>query len=203
MKIKSIIVSVLLTVGTVVFVSAPAKAGQCTAEDPCQTYAMVNDAGYVYNTIVCQPSECGSGYFGREKVVLQIPANPTTNTPAGTGEAYNSNDSQIVQVVGNTFTVSDRNTEEVIKTITPAFDVQKTEDVLTVNSVLVEFPSTDSATVLMNSKEVTTEKTTIETLKYETPQTEAKVLEDLDNGLKILRKNYSWFRQFLTNWFIM
>jgi hypothetical protein len=204
MKIKVILGSLAMIATSVVFVSmTPANAGECTAEDPCQTYALVNDAGYVYNTIVCQPSECGSGYFGREKVVLQIPANPQTNTPAETGQAYNSNDNQVVQVIGNTFTVTDRNTEEVITTITPAFNIQKNEDVTTVNSVLVEFPLNDSATVVMNSKEVTNQQTTTDTLKYYAPQTEAKVLEDLDNGLKILRKNYAWFRQFLTNWFVM
>ena len=45
MKFKSIISSAVLVAASVLFISvAPAQAGECSAEDPCHTYAMVNDA---------------------------------------------------------------------------------------------------------------------------------------------------------------
>lgn len=79
MKIKSIIGSILLSVGALAFVSAPSYAGECSAEDPCLTYAMVNDAGTVTNIIVCQPSVCGSGTFAGSRVVPQVASNPVTH----------------------------------------------------------------------------------------------------------------------------
>ena len=52
MKIKSVF-GALALLATSVFISvAPAQAGECSAEDPCNTYAMVNDAGVVTNIIV-------------------------------------------------------------------------------------------------------------------------------------------------------
>ena len=63
--------------------SANADSAPCTAEDPCQTWAVVNDSGLVTNIIVCQPSVCGSGEFAGMKVVLQVPADPVTHQSQG------------------------------------------------------------------------------------------------------------------------
>ena len=63
--------------------SSIADSGPCTAEDPCQTWAVVNESGLVTNIIVCQPSVCGSGEFAGSKVVLQVPADPVTHQSQG------------------------------------------------------------------------------------------------------------------------
>ena len=63
--------------------SATADSAPCTAEDPCQTWAVVNESGLVTNIIVCQPSVCGSGEFAGSKVVLQVPADPVTHQSQG------------------------------------------------------------------------------------------------------------------------
>lgn len=63
--------------------STPAQAGDCSAEDPCQTWAVVDGTGLVTNIIVCQPSVCGSGEFAGSKVVLQVPADSVTHQSQG------------------------------------------------------------------------------------------------------------------------
>lgn len=70
---------------SLVFIAVPvtANAGECSAEDPCHTYAMVNDSGLVTNIIVCQPSVCGSGTFAGSRVVLQVAANSETHKNQG------------------------------------------------------------------------------------------------------------------------
>ena len=63
--------------------TAQANSAPCTENDPCQTWAMVNDSGLVTNIIVCQPSVCGSGEFAGTRVVLQVPADPVTHQSQG------------------------------------------------------------------------------------------------------------------------
>jgi hypothetical protein len=73
-----------LVASSLMFVATPvAQAGDCSAADPCQTYAMVNDAGVVTNIIVCQPSVCGSGEFAGSKVVPQVAADETGKNRGG------------------------------------------------------------------------------------------------------------------------
>lgn len=86
MKLKNKVIGTIFGViaSSFVFISVPevANASGCSAEDPCGTWAViVNDR--VVNTIVCQPSVCGSGVFNGQKVVLQVPANPVTHQYQG------------------------------------------------------------------------------------------------------------------------
>jgi hypothetical protein len=84
MKFKSILGSSVLIAASFMFISnSPAQAGECSAEDPCQTWAVINESGLVTNIIVCQPSVCGSGEFAGSKVALQVPANPVTHESQG------------------------------------------------------------------------------------------------------------------------
>ena len=80
---KKIFGSFILIVSALTGFTTPAHATDCSATDPCQTWAVVDSTGLVTNIIVCQPSVCGSGTFGGQKVVLQVPANPTTNQSQG------------------------------------------------------------------------------------------------------------------------
>jgi hypothetical protein len=108
MKIKSVVSSVILIVASALFISvAPAHAGGCSPEDPCQTYAMVDDAGTVTNIIVCQPSVCGSGTWAGQKVVPQVAADADGKNRGG---FYNSPDSgRQVTVQDNVFTIHETN----------------------------------------------------------------------------------------------
>ena len=117
MKIKSVISLAALIASSFVFISvAPANAGDCSTEDPCQTYAVVDGSGVVTNVIICQPSVCGSGEFGGNRVVLQVPASAgSTNTHGG--PAYNSNKNEIVTENNGVFSITPRTTEVVETTV--------------------------------------------------------------------------------------
>lgn len=81
-KVSTVIM--LLIASCVVFVTpTQAQADDCSAADPCGTWAVVDDSGVVTNTIVCQASVCGSGEFSGLKVVLQVPSNPVTHQSQG------------------------------------------------------------------------------------------------------------------------
>jgi hypothetical protein len=82
-KIRIILTGVLLTASFSLLSSTQAQASDCSAEDPCGTWAVVDGSGVVTNIIVCQPSVCGSGTFGGNKVVLQVPANKENHTSQG------------------------------------------------------------------------------------------------------------------------
>ena len=81
MKIKSFFGGVLLVLFSTFFIST-ANAGPCSVEDPCETYAVI-EGDKIVNIIVCQPSECGSGYLHGMRVVPQVKANPTTGLNQG------------------------------------------------------------------------------------------------------------------------
>ena len=81
MKIKAVFGGVLLVLFSTLFIST-ANAGPCSVEDPCETYAVI-EGDKVVNIIVCQPSECGSGYLHGMKVVPQVKANPITGLNQG------------------------------------------------------------------------------------------------------------------------
>ena len=84
MKNKALtLVFALFAITLSVITPSQANAGDCSAGDPCQTWAMLDESGVVINIIVCQPSVCGSGVWDGRKVVLQVPANPTTHKPQG------------------------------------------------------------------------------------------------------------------------
>jgi len=118
MKIKSIVSSVAIILGALTFISAPAYAGECSAEDPCHTYAMVDGSGLVTNIIVCQPSVCGSGMFAGSRVVLQVVANPVTHQNQGGIFGGTDNIDKRVTESNGTFTITNNNpvvNQEVIK----------------------------------------------------------------------------------------
>jgi hypothetical protein len=83
MKKVTLIALALISASLLPINSASADSAPCTAEDPCQTWAVVNESGLVTNIIVCQPSVCGSGEFAGSKVVLQVPADPVTHQSQG------------------------------------------------------------------------------------------------------------------------
>jgi len=120
MKLKNNIIGLVFGViaSSLVFIAIPvsANAGDCTAADPCMTYAQVDSLGNVTNVIVCQPSVCGpNGQFGGtlngNRLVAQVAANTVTNDTSGTkGEMSHPDQNQIVTLSNdNVFTVKKDN----------------------------------------------------------------------------------------------
>jgi hypothetical protein len=85
MKKSLLVFAILISMLSVVNVSQVNANTNCTAENPCGTWAMLDNAGTVTNVIVCQPSVCGGGTFAGQTVVPQLPANPVTHDTQGVG----------------------------------------------------------------------------------------------------------------------
>lgn len=81
MKIKAVLGGVLLVLFSTFFISG-SSAGECSVEDPCQTYAVMS-GNSVVNIIVCQPSVCGSGMFNNQRVVPQVAADSNGENRGG------------------------------------------------------------------------------------------------------------------------
>jgi len=222
MKIKSVIGSILLTVGALAFVSAPANAGECSAEDPCHTYAMVDGNGTVTNIIVCQPSVCGSGTFAGSRVVPQVAANPLTHQNQG---GYLSNpDSTPVKESNGRFTVTNdspvvSNTviQEETKNVVLTSSIEKgTQTSFTFNDTVgasdgrptfrsEPMDKTIGATLSVTelSKSETPTVIAEEVAVFEERQTEqfVELTIQLNNLQKIMR-NWNWFKMSLVGWFL-
>jgi hypothetical protein len=82
---RPLIISLLIALITAVITSSPQAIAQCTASDPCGTWAMLDPQGTVTNIIVCQASVCGGGTWAGQTVVPQVAPNPVTNDTTGTG----------------------------------------------------------------------------------------------------------------------
>jgi len=222
MKIKSIIGSILLTVGAFTFVSAPANAGECSAEDPCHTYAMVNNAGVVTNIIVCQPSVCGSGTFAGVKVVPQVAANPVTHQSQG-GYLANQGSTPVIEdngrfiITNDNPTVTSKVTEnttstEVVSTsfepgVKQSFTFNDTVGQTDGRPVMKTEPIDNSiGATLSYSKTRNLESATAtsgESITFDERQTEEYVelmlmLEELTK----LFANWGWFKTSLFGWFL-
>jgi hypothetical protein len=83
MKKRTLFLSTLLITSSLFLAPNVASADPCSPSDPCQTYATVDPSGNVTNVIVCQPSVCGGGTFGGERVVPQVSADPQTGENRG------------------------------------------------------------------------------------------------------------------------
>jgi hypothetical protein len=90
---RPLIISLLIALITAVITSTPQAIAQCTASDPCGTWAMLDPQGTVTNIIVCQASVCGGGTWAGQTVVPQVAPNPVTNDTYGTGGYWGTYDS--------------------------------------------------------------------------------------------------------------
>ena len=113
----------------------PAQANECTIEDPCETWAVLDSDNKVINIVICQLSFCGSGFLGENRVVRQVASNPVTNDTTSAG-GYNSDANRTVTYndTNSTFTVSDsRPVESTVIRVTE----NVTENVVTVISTTI------------------------------------------------------------------
>jgi hypothetical protein len=188
MKIKSVASSVVLVILSTLIISVvPAQAGECSVEDPCHTYAMVDDSGKVVNIIVCQPSVCGGGTVAGMKVVPQKAADASTGQNTG---GWNSGPNVEVRESSGSFTIQD-NSANSSTLITPEFNSNQTQlETFTAVSIAVDG---DSSLIL--AKEQTKTSFVEESLSYKTKQTEAKILNDIESkDLRIIKRNWGWLR---------
>jgi hypothetical protein len=93
MKKKVAILLNLVVLSAVITSSPQAIASECSAGDPCGTWAMLDPQGVVTNIIVCQVSVCGGGTWAGQTVVPQVAPNPVTNDTYGTGGYWGTYDS--------------------------------------------------------------------------------------------------------------
>ena len=200
MKLKNKVFGTIFGVlaSSLVFIAVPisAQAGECSAADPCQTWAVV-EGGVVTNIIVCQPSVCGSGRFDGKQVVLQTPANPETHQSQGghrgTQEnpvTYNSEQKTFTQSE-TTWSVPQINTE-VVETVTATGALETTTLTAIINPEgLKSNPATISATQgeLSESKTFNESKTSVE-------------VEIAIKDSAIMKKYLNKFLQLLRGWII-
>lgn len=89
---KNILSFIILITSTFVFNYSPATASECSENNPCGTWAMLDSQGVVTNVIVCQASVCGGGTWAGQTVVPQVAPNPVTHDATGQGSYIGNTD---------------------------------------------------------------------------------------------------------------
>ena len=102
MKKNLLVFTILISMLSVVNVSQ--ANANCTAEDPCGTWAVVDNSGTVTNIISCQSSVCGSGEFGGQRVVPQMA--PGANNEAQGGFNSDLQNNIVVKENNGTFVIN-------------------------------------------------------------------------------------------------
>jgi hypothetical protein len=166
MKLKNKVIGTVLSViaSSFVFISVPelANAAECSAADPCSTYAMLDSSGVVINIIVCQPSVCGSGQFAGHRVVLQVAANPQTNDTTGTGGYTTNLDQGVVVTLSNDNVFTVKKDEVVTQTISvPEVQTQNTNNTTTVTTTSIQAQFIDTNTVKVDATQTNNSNTTM------------------------------------------
>ena len=232
MKLKNKVIGTILGViaSSFVFISVPeiANAGECSAADPCLTYAMLDSAGTVINIIVCQPSVCGSGIWDGRKVVPQVAATPEGQNqggyynPAGSGrEVTHSNGTftmnnnvvaTAVDVVVNTtvdVVTNTTSTETSTVTVSKSAGNASTfsyEDTVGKSTSEISFntlplPNNTSATV--SATDVSSNSTLTESVTFQERKTSVFVQEYLiNNKYNLLSSKFARIAKYLDNWFL-
>jgi len=207
-KINVILSGVLLATSFSFLSITPAQA--CSVEDPCGTWAVVND-GVVTNIIVCQPSVCGSGVFGGNKVVLQVPANTTTHTSQGgyynpepeRAVTYNEQTNNF-SMGSNIAPVAVTNTE-VVDSVTLSATVNSNSVTFGPNNFIngkMEFtPVVDTSTgAIISATKINGNSITKESLSFATPQTVEQIRASLTEELVMIRANLNKLIALLKSW---
>ena len=109
MKKNLLVFAILISMFSVINVSQ--ANANCTAENPCGTWAMLDSQGTVTNVIVCQVSVCGGGTWAGQTVVPQVAPNPVTHDTTGQGSYIgNSESNNSVSYSNGTFTINENST---------------------------------------------------------------------------------------------
>jgi hypothetical protein len=217
-KIISTVLS--LFASSLFFIAVPttASAGECSASDPCLTYAMLNDSGVVINIIVCQPSVCGSGTWDGKKVVPQVAATPEGQNqggyynPEGSGrEVTHSNGTftmnnnvpttnvDIVTNVTNTETSTVTVSQSAGNASTFSYEDTVGKSLSEISFNTLPLPNNTSATV--SASEITAVSTITESTTFETRKTEQEISSILlQRNLTLLQSKINRLLLLLDNW---
>lgn len=107
---KHLLIFVLL-ISILSFINTSKASADCSLENPCGTWAVLDSQGVVTNVISCQTSVCGSGNFAGQTVVPQVAPNSVTHDTYAIG-SYIGNADQGTQVTysNGTFTITENTT---------------------------------------------------------------------------------------------
>ena len=231
MKTKNKVIATVLGVlaSSLFFIVTPttASAGECSVEDPCLTYAMLDSAGTVINVIVCQPSVCGSGIWDGRKVVPQVAATPEGQNqggyynPAGSGrEVTHSNGTftmnnnvvaTAVDVVVNTtvdVVTNTTSTETSTVTVSKSAGNASTfsyEDTVGKSPSEISFttlPLANNTSATVSATDVSSNSTLTESVTFQERKTSVFVQEYLiNNKYNLLSSKFARISRYLENWF--
>ena len=129
-----------VSVATFSYANEQQQGTSCSASDPCGTWAVVDNSGTVTNIISCQPSVCGSGEFGGQRVVQQIAPNSNNEAQGG----YNSDlqNNVVVKEDNGTFVIN-HNSEQT-STVYENVNDEITKTSVTVNQRIYSFKYEDT-----------------------------------------------------------
>jgi hypothetical protein len=223
MKTKNKVIATVLGVlaSSLFFIVAPttANAGECSAADPCLTYAVLDNAGVVINVIVCQPSFCGSGKLSDgSTVVPQVAANSQGQNqgsifnPIGSGkEVVHSNGTFTInnEVVANKVDVVTNTTNTETSTVAVSLSSGNASTFSYENTIgktvgEIEFttlPLKDNVSATVSATEVTATSTKTESTILEGRKTAEEVSSILtQRNLTLLQSRITRLLILLDGW---
>jgi len=224
MKLKNKVIGTIFGViaSSFVFISVPvaANAGECSAADPCDTYAVLDNSGVVTNIIVCQPSFCGNGTLpDGTRVVPQVAATSTGQNQGGHYNHSNTPGKDVVYSSGS-FTINNEvvvnkidvvtnttNTETSTVSVTISEGNQKSfsyEDTIgkTFDQIeLKTLPLKDSVNAVVSATEVTSASTRTESTMFAGRKTAEEVSSILiERNLTLLQSKINRLLILLNGW---
>ena len=224
MKKKNKVILTVLGVLTssLFFIVAPvaANAGECSAADPCLTYAVLDNSGVVTNVIVCQPSFCGSGKLSDGTTV--VPQVAATSTGQNQGGHYNHAGTPGKDVVysGGSFTINNEVVVNKVDVVTNTTNTETStvsvlisegnqqgfsyEDTIGKTLGQIEFktlPLKDSVSAIVSATEVTTTSTRTESTIFAGRKTAEEVSSILiEKNLTLLQSRINRLLILLDGW---
>ena len=181
----------------------PANAHEeCSSQNPCMTYAEVDNSGKVINVIVCQPSVCDAAWGGTNpnsgnRLVPQVAADSNGNNRGG----YNSSPEVSVTESQGTFTIADSR-DNSVKTIQKP-DVQTDVSATTTPVTKADGTESQKATVNAYKNDVSVEKTFEEQVTEEQFETSMKSPFNWDfSQLNLIFSVFDIWLEMLEDWFL-
>ena len=221
MKLKTKLATIILAISAALFIStSTASAGECSASDPCLTYAMLDNSGVVINTIVCQPSVCGSGIWDGKRVVPQVAATPTGQNQGG----YLQTPGSAIEVTysNGTFTLNNNvpttnidvvtnmdNTETSTVTVLVSagnkttFSYEDTIGKFPSDILFNTLPLETNTSATISATDIDVNSATTQSVTFQERKTSEFVEEYLlDNNYSFLRNKINRFYKYMSHWFL-
>jgi hypothetical protein len=200
-----ILISLLLATFISVVIPSQANAGDCGPENPCGTWAVVDNSGTVTNIIVCQASVCGGGEFAGQKVVLQVTPDPQSGQARGGFFGGNENQSGIVKFEENKniFTVFDVNGNNHTSFSAPELESDGSYTSTSSSSCNKTTPIGGSECVEVNSTNESKNNIITESNIFTEKKTEEQIKDEFsEKGLNLLLFKINTILKLLDGWLI-